>query len=401
MDYTRVELSPISWEGWYWGAMHHYGNSLRLGTPSFYGTTEDCLEHAEVIVFWSSDPESTNGVYAGFEGTERRCGPSNSAYEFVHIDPYLTHSAQFLGGKWLPIKPGTDSALAIAIMHEWMISDSYDKEYVASKTTGFDEWRAYVLGEEDGTPKTPEWQEAETGVPAKDVRSLAQLWASKKTYLAAGGLGAGFGGACRTETGAQWARSVVMMMAMQGWGKPGINFGNLQIGAPQDLNFYFPGYAEGGISGDLNNTASAANNYCRMPHIITINPVKQSVPRQRLAEAIVEGTAEGFCVGRLLDRGTIWPNTRIPGRAIRASTCCTATARHRSAHVQDRTGWSKRIVIRRSSLSSTSRSGWRTKPSSQTSFCRLVPRSNATISPNGPTAAATSSMHRASSITAS
>jgi trimethylamine-N-oxide reductase (cytochrome c) len=294
IGFTRVEPSPISWEGWYWGAMHHYGNSLRLGTPSFYGTTEDCLQHAEVIVFWSSDPESTSGVYGGFEGTERRLWAKHLGIEFVHIDPYLTHSAQFLGGKWLPIKPGTDSALAIAIMHEWMISGSYDKEYVASKTTGFDEWRAYVLGEEDGTPKTPEWQEAETGVLAKDVRSLAQLWASKKTYLAAGGLGAGFGGACRTETGAQWARSVVMMMAMQGWGKPGINFGNLQIGAPQDLNFYFPGYAEGGISGDLNNTASAANNYCRMPHIITINPVKQSVPRQRLAEAIVEGHAEGY-----------------------------------------------------------------------------------------------------------
>ncbi|MEA3096191.1 MAG: hypothetical protein QOF74_431, partial [Caballeronia mineralivorans] len=56
VGYTRVEMSPISWEGWYWGAMHHYGNSLRLGTPSFYGTTEDCLQHAEVIVFWSSDP---------------------------------------------------------------------------------------------------------------------------------------------------------------------------------------------------------------------------------------------------------------------------------------------------------------------------------------------------------
>ena len=92
----------------------------------------------------------------------------------MHIDPYLTQSAQFLGGKWLPIKPGTDSALAIAIMHEWMVSGSYDKEYVASNTTGFDEWSAYVLGKEDGMPKTPEWQEAETGVPAKDVRSLAR-----------------------------------------------------------------------------------------------------------------------------------------------------------------------------------------------------------------------------------
>ncbi|MPW08644.1 molybdopterin-dependent oxidoreductase [Paraburkholderia sp. CNPSo 3155] len=294
IGYTRVEMSPISWEGWYWGAMHHYGNSLRLGTPSFYGTTEDCLEHAEAIVFWSSDPESTNGVYAGFEGTQRRLWAKQLGIDFVHIDPYLTQSAQLLGGKWLPIRPGTDSAFSIAIMHEWMVNETYDKQYVASKTTGFDEWRAYVLGEEDGTPKTPEWQEAETGIPAKDVRSLAQLWASKKTYLAAGGLGAGFGGACRTETGAQWARNVVMMMAMQGWGKPGINFGNLQIGAPQDLNFYFPGYAEGGISGDLNYTASAAHNYCRMPHIITINPVKQSIPRQRFAEAITEGHADGY-----------------------------------------------------------------------------------------------------------
>ena len=130
IGFTRVEPSPISWEGWYWGAMHHYGNSLRLGTPSFYGTTEDCLQHAEVIVFWSSDPESTSGVYGGFEGTERRLWAKQLGIEFVHIDPYLTHSAQFLGGKWLPIKPGTDSALAIAIMHEWMVSGSYDKEYV-------------------------------------------------------------------------------------------------------------------------------------------------------------------------------------------------------------------------------------------------------------------------------
>jgi len=55
-----------------------------------------------------------------------------------------------------------------------------------------------LLGVSDGVPKTPEWQAAETGVPAKDARSLARIWGSRKTYLAAGGLGAGFGGACRS-----------------------------------------------------------------------------------------------------------------------------------------------------------------------------------------------------------
>ena len=54
------------------------------------------------------------------------------------------------------------------------------------------------------------------------------MWATEGTYLGAGGLGMGFGGACRNATGAQWARNLVMMMAMQGLGKPGINFGNLQ-----------------------------------------------------------------------------------------------------------------------------------------------------------------------------
>jgi molybdopterin guanine dinucleotide-containing S/N-oxide reductase-like protein len=294
IGYTRVAFSPISWEGWYWGAMHHYGNNMRLGIPSFYGTVEDCLKEAEQIVFWSSDPESTGGLYAAFEGAQRRLWAKELGIEFVHIDPVLNHTAQLLGGKWIPIRPGTDAALANAVMHEWIVDGSYDEDYVAKRTTGFDEWRDYLLGKTDGVPKTPEWQEAETGVPAKDARSLAQLWGSRKTYLAAGGLGAGFGGACRTSTGAQWARCMVLMMAMQGWGRPGVNFGNLQLGVPMDMNFYFPGYAEGGISGDLYNSGTAPHNYVRMPHVLTLNPVKQIVPRQRLADAIIEGHASGF-----------------------------------------------------------------------------------------------------------
>ena len=78
IGYTRVEPSPISWEGWYWGAMHHYGNSLRLGTPSFYGTVEDCLEHAEVIVFWSSDPNRPVASTPGSKAPSAAYGPSSS-----------------------------------------------------------------------------------------------------------------------------------------------------------------------------------------------------------------------------------------------------------------------------------------------------------------------------------
>ena len=294
IGFTRVHHNPDSWEGWYWGAMHHFGNSLRLGLPGSYGTVEDCLKEAEMIVFWSSDPEVTSGVYGAFEGTQRRMWAKELGIKFVHIDPHCNTTAQLFGGKWIPIRPGTDPALAIAIMNVWINEGLYDKDYVAKRTTGFELWSDYVLGKSDGVAKTPEWQESETGVPAQTVRALARAWGNKKTYLAAGGLGNGFGGACRTATGVQWARNMILMMAMQGWGKPGVNFGNLQMGTPVDNYFYFPGYAEGGISGDLAFTASAINNYTRMPHVLTMNPVKQTVPRQRLPDAIVNGHAKGY-----------------------------------------------------------------------------------------------------------
>lgn len=294
LGFTRIHPNPDSWEGWYWGATHHYGSNMRVGIPSFYSTVEDCLKEAEMIVYWSSDPETTNGYASGLEGTQRRFWAKELGIEFVHIDPNLNPTAQLYGGRWIPIRPGTDSAMAMAIMQVWIEEDLYDKDYIARLTTGFDEWRDYLMGTNDGVPKTPEWQEPETGVEAHVVRALARAWGKKKTYLAAGGMGAGLGGACRNSNGGQWARNMVMMMAMQGLGKPGVNFGNLQIGTPMNHTFYFPGYAEGGISGELNFTAGAVNNYVRMPHVLTINPVKQMIPRLALPDAIINGEAEGY-----------------------------------------------------------------------------------------------------------
>jgi len=294
IGHTKMVINPDSWEGWYWGAMHHYGNSMRNGAFEPYGQIRDCLENCEMIVFWSSDPESSSGSYAAFEGTVRRQWARQLGVKMVHIDPYLNHTGAFLGGKWIPVLPGTSPALAHAITYIWIAEDLYDKDYVATRTTGFDKWRAYIMGDEDGTPKTPEWQEPETGVSAHVVRALAREWASKKTYLAAGGKGTTFGGACRSATGTQWARAMVCLMAMQGLGKPGVNFGNLQTGAPLNHHFYFPGYAEGGISGDIEGSGTAFNLFQRQPHVMSMNSVSQKVPRAYIAESITEERVEGY-----------------------------------------------------------------------------------------------------------
>ena len=300
---TKLVHNPDSWEGWFWGAMHHWGGSMRLGAAEPYGTVEDCLQEAEMMVFWSSDPDATYG----FEGTQRRRWAKELGIKMVHIDPFMNHTAAHLGGKWISPKPGTDTAFAQALCYVWITEDTYDKEFVAKRTTGFDEWKAHVLGETDGTPKTPEWQEKETGVPARDVRALAREWARKKTYLGAGGWGCGVGGACRGPTGSQWARMMTILAAMQGLGRPGSNMGNMQFGAPVDMNFYFPGYAEGSMSGDLAYSANSTNNYQRMPHIVTMSSVRQAIPRIYLPEAIMHGKAMGYLTAVDSVQGQFFP----------------------------------------------------------------------------------------------
>lgn len=293
VGWTPVAHNPDSWEGWYWGAAHHWGQSARNGGGETYNTVEDLLQSCEMVVFWSSDPEATSGVYGAHDGTIRRQWLKELGIPLVHVDPYYNHTAALFGGKWIAPRPGTDSAMVLAIAHVWITEGLYDAAYVAERTVGFEKWKAYVLGEDDGVPKTPEWQEKESGVPARDLRALAREWGTKKTYLAAGGI-IGFGGACRTANGIDWARGMVCLMGMQGLGKPGVNMGCLQQGTPVDTRFYFPGYSEGGLSGDLAGTAAAVNVYPRMPMAPSMNSVQQTIPRLKIPEAVVDGECEGY-----------------------------------------------------------------------------------------------------------
>ena len=284
-------LNPDSWEGWAWGGMHHYGGSARNGGCEPYSTVEDCMKNADMIVFWSSDPESTAGVYGAQEGTIRREWVKDLGIPVVHIDPYYNSTAAFMGGRWIAPRPGTDAALAIAIANVWMNEGSYDKQYVEERTFGFAAWKEYVLGETDGCPKTPEWQEGITGVKARTVRALARKWAAGKTYLACGGI-TSFGSAGRTAYGTEWARAMICLVGMQGLGKPGINFGGLQYGTPLDTKFWFPGYADGGFSGDYFSSGAGPELYNRMPQTPSINSEHQLIPRLRIPEAIMDRQTE-------------------------------------------------------------------------------------------------------------
>lgn len=100
----------------------------------------------------------------------------------ICIDPRYSPSAEVLADQWIPIRPGTDLAMMLAIAQVLFAEDLYDKEYVAQwvEPQGFQKWRAYVMGDEDGEAKTPEWAEEKCGVPAETIREFARLYARSK-----------------------------------------------------------------------------------------------------------------------------------------------------------------------------------------------------------------------------
>jgi molybdopterin guanine dinucleotide-containing S/N-oxide reductase-like protein len=298
---TYCDHNPDSWEGWHWGAMHTWGYAWRLGVPEQYDLLEDALKNTEMIVYWSSDPDGEPMIYTGQESTPWRFWLKELGVQMVFIDPHFNFTAINHADKWLAPRPGTDAALAAAIAYVWISENTYDKEYVKNHAHGFDKWVDYILGKEDGQPKTPEWAENESGIPSRNIKALAREWAKKKTMLACGGLG---GGACRSAYATEWARMMVYLQGMQGMGKPGIGMWTTNQGAPFNAKFFFPGYAEGGICGDGANSAASYALLSRGMHTSPVasmvnNPLGQHIPRLRIPECItdppVEWRGKGFC----------------------------------------------------------------------------------------------------------
>jgi trimethylamine-N-oxide reductase (cytochrome c) len=288
LEYTPVLDNPDSWEGWHWGATHAWGFYWRLGMPEQYDLLQDVLKNTEMIVFWSNDPDSTRGIYTGQDSVIWRQWLKDKGIKTVFLDPYYNYTAAHMDGTWLPYSPDANAAVALAIAYVWIQDDTYDHKFVADRTLGFDAFKTYVLGEDDGQPKTPEWAAEESGLPARKIRSLAREWAAKRTILSAGTRG-GEGGACRTAYGTEWARLMVLLAAMQGMGKPGVGIWGTTMGAPSNTEIYFPGYAD---PDSRMGISRAADNQ-------VINPTKQRLYRLTLPEAILEPpvswSGEGFC----------------------------------------------------------------------------------------------------------
>ncbi|WP_323039157.1 molybdopterin-dependent oxidoreductase [Gemmobacter sp.] len=87
------------------------------------------------------------------------------------------------GVEWLPIRPGTDTALMLGLAHVLLAEGLADRGFLASHTVGLPQLEAYVTGAADGQPKDPDWAAAITGIAAGTIRDLARHLARSRSFL--------------------------------------------------------------------------------------------------------------------------------------------------------------------------------------------------------------------------
>jgi len=130
-------------------------------------------------------------------------GIENGA-KMVVVDPYFSYTAN-KAQEWIPIRPGTDGAMALAMAHVIIKNRLYDEAFVRDWTVGFEQFTEYIVD------KTPTWAEEITSVPAKTIERIAIEFATTKPQVVDVWSGPG-----HHSNGVQGGRAIALLAALVG-----------------------------------------------------------------------------------------------------------------------------------------------------------------------------------------
>ncbi|MFX1673376.1 molybdopterin oxidoreductase family protein [Paraburkholderia sp. A2WS-5] len=189
------------------GLRYTYGSSLGMLTEHF--------AESEVILIWGANPIASNLHF----WTRAQEAKRNGA-KLIAIDPYRSLTAEKCH-QHIALKPGTDGALALGMMHVLIMEDRLDHDYIAAHTHGFEQLKARALG------YTPARVAQICGIEEQTVIDLARLYASTRKAAIRMNYGLqrvrGGGNAVRAIaclpalTGAWRERAGGMLLSSSGW----------------------------------------------------------------------------------------------------------------------------------------------------------------------------------------
>lgn len=268
-----------------WGiTSFHAGISASLAS---YGTcycsnTRDDLVNSKLIIMWGWNPaDAVNGSNTCWYLARAK----EAGARIVCVDPRFTDSAATFSNQWVPIRPGTDTAMMLAMAYVMVRGRLQSQSFLDKHTTGFDRFRDYVLGHQDGVPKTPEWAAAITGVPAATIVHLAQDYAMVKPAALMAGIAPG-----RTANGEQYHRAAITLAAMTG--NVGVHGGDAGARAWESTMGGFPYPMDPTISCIPPVPNPVEKAYPGRP-----GPLSYREPRvhfSKLADAVLKGKAGGY-----------------------------------------------------------------------------------------------------------
>lgn len=186
-------------------------------------TWPDIVEHTELVVSFGGMAPKNMSVAPG--GISRHVVPNHMrdaharGCRFALISPLTDDLPDDVEAEQIAIRPGTDVALMLAIAFTLIEEDLVDHAFLERCTVGYARFARYVTGAVDAHPKTPDWAEDITGVPARVIVDLARRMARSRTLVAVAY------SLQRAEHGEQPVWMALTLSAMLGqFGMPGAGF---------------------------------------------------------------------------------------------------------------------------------------------------------------------------------